>query len=89
MGESEVVIDDKFTLTQNSEITERFVALIEPRVENGCVVIDDTTLVCDIEPKITVKALEYHNQPGTYNAYCIDYVLPKGKTNFKLQIKTK
>lgn len=89
MGESEIVIDDKFTLTQNSEITERFVALIEPRVENGCVVIDDTTLVCDIEPQISVKVLEYHNQPGTYNAYCIDYVLPNGKTNFKLQIKTK
>lgn len=87
LRDTEITLEDSFTLTRDSEITERFVAIIEPRLSENGVIIDDSLLECDITPKISVKELEYHNQPGTYNAYCIDYILPKGKRDFTLKIK--
>ncbi len=88
--DSSVIIYDKFTMTKESKITERFVTLTEPRIDGKRVIIDDVILEtkAEITPQITVKTLKYHAQEGTYPAYCIDYVLPKGEMSFGIKITT-
>lgn len=53
LRDTEITLEDSFTLTRDSEITERFVALIEPRLSENGVIIDDSLLECGITPKIS------------------------------------
>ncbi|MBO5212721.1 MAG: heparinase II/III family protein [Clostridia bacterium] len=85
-----IEMTDKFELTRSSEITERFVSRIEPKILDGVVVIDDIALICEsgITPEISVKELKYHANPGTYSAYLIDYIINDGSTEFKIRFET-
>ena len=86
--ENEVELTDLFTLDKDVEIKERFISLIEPKITDGVVIIDDTRLENSygILPQITSKELEYH-QGGSYTAYIIDYILPRGEKEFKISFK--
>ncbi len=86
-SENEIVLTDTFSLTKESEITERFLSLIEPKMQNGALFIDDVSLICNIEPKITTKELKYHSQSGTYTVYLIDYTFKASEAEFKISFK--
>ena len=83
--ESKLTLKDSFKLTKESEITERFISVIEPKIVDGVAVIDDVKLIngYGIAPKITHKQTEKH-LGGVCNVYILDYTLPKGKTEFSI-----
>lgn len=83
--ENRITMRDKYSFTKETEVTERFISIIEPQIVGDAVVIDDVRLVnCyGIVPQITVKETEKH-LGGFYNVYILDYVLPKGKNEFEI-----
>lgn len=83
LDEEKIALCDTFDLTREGEITERLVAMIEPRVIGGVLTIDDTRLISDIIPKITEKTVKSH-MSGEHKVYLIDYVLPRGQREFKI-----
>lgn len=87
--ESKITLTDRFDLTKQSEIKERFVSIIEPRIEDGVAVIEDVSLVnkYGIPPQITVKEVKTHIGNITHNVYLVDYVLPKGQTEFEIEFR--
>ena len=89
LSEDKILLCDKFTLTKESEITERFVSVIEPKIIDGKVIIEDVSLECKegIIPKISIHETETHIGGIIYNAYLIDYILPTGVCEFNLSIK--
>ena len=84
--ESRITLTDSFELTRDSEITERFISVIKPRVEGDSVVIDDVKLVAkgNIVARITEKEAKKHLDSAPYTVYMIDYVLSKGQREFEL-----
>ena len=87
--ENKITLSDAFTLTEEKEITERFISIIEPKIEGDVVIIDDVTLKSQngLLPKITTKTAHKHLDNAPYNVYLIDYVLSKGETSFKLSFE--
>ena len=87
--ENKITMKDAFVLDCEKEITERFVSIIEPKIVDGVAVIEDVALEVKgkIPPKITVKQAKKHLDSAIYNVYLIDYVLPKGQTNFEIEFK--
>ncbi len=88
--DEQITLRDEFTLTKETELTEHFVALIEPKVNGTSLVIDDVTLENEygIAPTITTKEVTAHmSGVGKHNVYIIDYVLPKNQTEFVLKFK--
>ena len=86
----QITLKDQFTLTKETELTEHFVSLIEPRVNGTSLVIDDVTLENEygIAPSITIKEVTAHmSGVGKHNVYIIDYILPKNQTEFVLKFK--
>ncbi|MBO4983729.1 MAG: heparinase II/III family protein [Clostridia bacterium] len=81
-----ITMIDTLEVTKETEITERFVSVIEPKIVDGVAVIDDVSLIVqdNLQPKITVKEVKRHLDGSIYNAYLIDYTLPKGKYDFKI-----
>lgn len=86
--DKEIKLKDIFLLDKEVEIKERFISVIEPKIADGVVIIDDTILenTLSLIPQISTKELEYHIG-GKYTAYIIDYILPKGKKEFELSFK--
>lgn len=86
--EKKVTLKDSFELTCDKEITERFISVIEPLASGNSITIDDVTLAakCGTVPKISTKKAEKH-LGGEYTVYIIDYVLPKGQTEFELTME--
>ena len=86
--DKEIKLYYKFELDFNEEIKERLISVIEPKIVDSVVVIDDVTLQAkgDILPQISTKELEYHTG-GKYTAYILDYVLPKGQAEFEITFK--
>ena len=84
--EKRVTLTDRFVLPATVEITERFVALTEPVADGERLTIDDVCLTTahGIIPKVTVKEVCAHIG-GRHNVYLIDYVLPKGQTEFTVR----
>ena len=85
-----LTLTDKYTLTSEAEIIERFISLIEPRVNGTSLVIDDVVLENDygITPEISIKEVKAHmSQVGSHNVYMIDYKLQKNQTEFTLKFK--
>lgn len=84
-----VVLNDSFTFTKESQVTERLISLIEPKIDNNDVKIDDVTLVQKdgIVPSITVKEVRAHIGNRPHNVYILDYALPKGETKFELKFQ--
>ena len=86
--ENKITLKDSFELTEEKEITERFISVIEPSVSDHGIRIDDVTLTatCGTVPTISTKKAEKH-LGGEYTVYIIDYVLPKGQTEFELTMR--
>ena len=91
LSDDKIALCDKFTLTKESVITERFVSVIEPRIVGNKVIIEDTTLECKegLIPNISIHEAETHIGAVKFNAYLIDYILPTGVCEFNLLINTK
>ena len=81
-----ITMIDTLEVTKETDITERFVSVIEPKMVDGVAVIDDVSLIVqdNLQPKITLKEVKRHLDGSVYNAYLIDYTLPKGKYDFKI-----
>ena len=86
--DSKITLTDKFDLTKDVEKIERFISLIEPKIEGSVAVIDDVSLVnaYGIAPKISVKEVKAHIS-GAHNVYMLDYVLPKEQKEFTIEFK--
>ncbi len=87
--DNKITLCDEFGLTEEKEITERFVSVIEPKIAGDVVIIDDVTLLAEggLMPKITQKTAKRHLDSSPYEVYLIDYVLPRGQKKFKLTFK--
>ncbi|MBO5440749.1 MAG: heparinase II/III family protein [Clostridia bacterium] len=86
--DSKITLTDKFYLTKDVEKIERFISLIEPKIEGSVAVIDDVSLVnaYGIAPKISVKEVKAHIG-GAHNVYMLDYILPKEQKEFTIEFK--
>lgn len=84
-AEHAITLTDKFALTEKKTITERFIAISEPKMVDGVLVIDGTHLVTEdkITPSVTEKTIKGHIK-GEYSVYIIEYELPKGASEFKI-----
>ena len=85
-----ITLRDCFAMTEEKEITERFISIIEPKITGDVLIIDDVVLSNSyaIVPKITVKEAYRHLDSAPYNVYMIDYVLPQGKAmDFELKME--
>lgn len=84
-AEHAITLTDKFTLTEQRTITERFIAISEPKMVDGVLVIDGTHLITEgkITPSVTEKTIMGHIK-GEYSVYIIEYELPKGASEFKI-----
>ncbi len=89
--DDKIVLNDKFELTKETEITERFVSLIEPKFVDGELIIDDVYLSpkCKTLPTVTVKGVKAHVGNRPHDVYLIDYILPKGRNEFEIEFKVK
>ena len=83
-----ITLTDKFDFTKEVQVTERFISLTEPKMQGSVAVIDDVTVTSSQGeiPMISVKEVKAHIH-GTHNVYIIDYVLPKGQTEFTIEFK--
>ena len=79
---------DTFELSVEPEITERLVSVIEPQIVDGVAVIGDVKLLAEdgIVPQITKVEAKKHIT-GEYWVYILDYILPKGKSTFKIKFQ--
>lgn len=86
----DVTLLDRFVLTKETEITERFVTVIKPVILDGAIRIDDVTLVAEGElmPTVTVTEAKTHLENTPYPVYLIDYKLPEGATEFRIAFRT-
>ncbi len=89
--DDKIVLNDKFELTKEVEITERLVSLIEPKFVDGELMIDDVCLSsrCKTVPTVTVKGVKAHMGNRLHDVYLIDYILPKGRNDFEIEFKVK
>ena len=81
-----ISLSDKFELTREVSVTERFVSLIEPLIKDGLLYIDDVCLVpkCGTVPTVTTKGVRAHMGNRPHDVYLIDYTLPKGVSKFEI-----
>ena len=84
-AEHAITLTDKFVLTEQKTITERFIAISEPKMVDGVLVIDGTHLITEdkITPSVTEKTITGHIK-GEYSVYIIEYELPKETNEFKI-----
>ena len=89
--DDKIVLNDTFEFTRNAQVTERFISLIEPKVVEDGLLIEDVYLLtkCRTIPTVTVKGVKAHMGNRPHNVYIIDYVLPKGKTEFEIEFFVK
>lgn len=87
--DNKITLTDAYDLLGENEIKERFVSLIEPKIVDGVVKIEDVTLKSSngTLPVIEAKEVKAHmGNIGKHNVYLIDYTLNKGENKFKLEI---
>ena len=79
-----ITLTDKYDITTNSDITEHFVSVIEPKIVEGVAVIDDVMLIQrdGIIPVITKRNVKSHTGVP-HNVFLIDYALKKGAKSFE------
>ena len=86
---------DKFTFSDKTNIVERFVTTIKPRVEGTTVFLDDVKLSTTSDVTLNVVEQPYVDQlpdeDGNYNKICylLDYTLNGDCTEFKATIDFK
>ena len=87
--DNKITLTDTYDLLGENEIKERFVSLIEPKIVDGVVKIEDVTIKSSngAIPKVEAKEVKAHmGNIGKHNVYLIDYTLNKGENKFKLEI---
>ena len=87
--DNKITLTDTYDLLGENEIKERFVSLIEPKIVDGVVKIEDVTIKSSngTLPVIEAKEVKAHmGNIGKHNVYLIDYTLNKGENKFKLEI---
>ncbi len=84
-----ITLKDTFEFTREAEVSERFISLIEPRVEENSLIIDDVTLTTkqNVVPTVTTKEVNAHVGNRPHNVYIIEYNLPKGESEFELRLE--
>ena len=84
----EIKLTDSYVFTDESQVTERFISVIKPKIVDGVAVIDDVALIQadNISPVITERQVKSHKGELHY-VYIIEYALPKGQTEFNLTFK--
>lgn len=91
-SEAMITLRDTFVATSPMVVTERFVAVIEPRVEGIEVIVGDVRLVPKTDVTLNLVRQPYCAQLPDANgshqqtAYCIDYTLKAGQTVFDLEM---
>ena len=85
--EDKITLCDSFDFTREVQVTEHFVSLIEPKIVDGVVEIDNVVLTTpnECEIKIEEKQVLAHLGNRAHSVYLIDYVLPRGKKEFKIE----
>lgn len=85
-----VTLTDKYDITTQSDITEHFVSVIEPKIAEGVAVIDGVKLIQPegIIPVIVKKEVKSHTGVP-HDVFLIDYILDKGATSFVLKFEMK
>ena len=86
-----ITLRDKFEFTGKSQVTERFLALIEPRVNGNMLEIEDVVLTNkqNIKPTVTTKEVLAHVGNRPHNVYIIEYEMEKGMCEFELKFEVK
>ena len=86
-----ITLKDKFKFTGKSQVTERFLALIEPRVNGNTLEIEDVVLTNkqNIKPTVTTKEVLAHVGNRPHNVYIIEYEMEKGMCEFELKFEVK
>ncbi len=81
----EIKLTDSFEFTEKSQVTERFISVIKPKITDGVAEIDGVRLVQanGITPVITERQVKSH-RGEVHPVYIVEYPLPKGQTEFKL-----
>ncbi len=83
--ENKITMRDSFELTKDAEITERFISVIEPRMVDGKLVIDDVSLSVNGGVfKISTKEAKRHLGKSSYTVYIIDCTIPRGQREFEI-----
>ncbi len=77
-----ITLTDTFDYCGEAPITERFVSLIEPTVENGRAIIGGAELITDASPTVS-STVGSKNQ----TVWFVDYVLDKNTKSFTLTVK--
>lgn len=85
--ETHVVLTDSFE--GECAVTERFVSLRKPNVEDGKVALGRTTLFFDkeLQPVVSMVIHKPHIGNGDIEVYCIDFALPAHSKSFTMQIQ--
>ena len=84
----EIKLTDSFEFTEKSQVTERFISVIEPKITDGVAEIDGVRLiqVDNITPVITEKQVKSH-KGEPHPVFIIEYQLKKGQTEFTISFK--
>ncbi|MDE6411453.1 MAG: heparinase II/III-family protein [Clostridia bacterium] len=80
--ENKIELCDTFVSTEKKEYTDRFVTLIEPKVFDDHIIVENVKLSFDkdcVKPTVSSEQQAIHNQGGeTETVYLIDFALNKG-----------
>ena len=84
----EIKLTDSFEFTEKSQVTERFISVIEPKITDGVAEIDGVRLIQadNITPVITEKQVKSH-KGEPHPVFIIKYPLKKGQTEFTISFK--
>ncbi|MBQ9744552.1 MAG: heparinase II/III family protein [Clostridia bacterium] len=87
-GNDAITLTDKYSFTEESQVTERFISVIEPKIVDGVAVIEDVRLVQadGISPVITKREVTSH-RGNKHFVYIIEYPMSKGQTEFVLSFE--
>ncbi|MBO5286944.1 MAG: heparinase II/III family protein [Clostridia bacterium] len=89
LTDNEITLKDTFTFTKETEIKERLVSIIEPKIKDGVVTIEDVTITTPggIVPQITTKQAKRHLDSSPYTVYLVDYTTKAQSTTFTITFK--
>lgn len=90
LTDDEIVLNDKYEVTKDCKIVERFVTLIKPKIDGNVITLDDVKLTpttdCTLELKEQIICDQVqHNGSYDVTCYLIDYVLNENEFNAKIE----
>lgn len=85
LGEEAVMLTDDFVYSGEGDIVERIVALSEPSVADGSVIVEDVTVSYD--PAVCTVSVSSETTQLGYPCYFIDFKLHRGCRRFTCEIR--